>query len=54
MREALDYWFAQHSVENCIEWQNFPYVAQEKAKIIKAVTILLSKVNQSLAGIKIT
>ena len=36
MKEALNFWFAQHIMGKSIEWQNFPYIAQEKAKIAKA------------------
>jgi len=36
IKEALVYWFEQHSIEKTVDWQRFPYVQQEKAKLMKA------------------
>ena len=35
MKEALAFWFTQHGVENAVHWHRFPYVVQEKAKLMK-------------------
>ena len=36
MKEALEFWFGQYATENMVEWKKFPYINQEKAKLIKA------------------
>jgi len=36
IKEALIYWFEQHTIEKLMDWECFPYVQQEKAKLMKA------------------
>jgi len=40
IKEALLYWFDQHSIQKPVEWKRFPYVQQEKAKLTKAYHLL--------------